>query len=372
MTKHIAVVLFNLGGPDSRESIKPFLVNFFMDPNIIRAPKIVRYLLSRYIAFSRSRKQAGDSYAKLGNKSPLLENTRAQATALAQVLNVDSSTKFSVHVCMRYWHPMADEVAAKVKDDNPDQIILLPLYPQFSTTTTWSSFGEWEKASAKYDLDIPASLICCYPSQPGFIAASAALVKAQYEVMRDECAAQGMKPPRVLFSAHGLPEDIIRDGDPYQWQCEKTAEIIAAALGVPDLDWQICYQSRVGPKKWIGPSTEEALHKAAADGVPVLVYPHAFVSEHVETLVEIEDEYREMAEHLGVPAFGRVPTVSIHKAFIDGLAAMVRGRVDVAGVGADVVGRICPSGFTRCCMGQGVALVGTRACDIKAPQVTIG
>ncbi|MBU6235105.1 MAG: ferrochelatase [Alphaproteobacteria bacterium] len=372
MTKNIAVILFNLGGPDSRETIKPFLFNFFMDPNIIRAPKFVRWCLANYIAFSRSRKQAGDSYARLGNKSPLLENTRAQATALSMRLNNDSTIKYTVHICMRYWHPMADEVVQKVKNDNPDQIILLPLYPQFSTTTTWSSFGEWQKAALKHDLDKPSSLVCCYPSNAGFIAASADLVKTQYEAMRDECMGQGMKAPRVLFSAHGLPEDIITDGDPYQWQCEKTAELITAAIQVPELDWQICYQSRVGPKKWIGPSTEEALHKAATDNVPVLVYPHAFVSEHVETLVEIEEEYREMAEHMGVPMFARVPTVSVHKAFIDGLAAVVRSRVGVAGVGPDVVGRVCPSGFTRCCMGQGVEMVGARACDVKAPQVILG
>ncbi|NBX66729.1 MAG: ferrochelatase [Proteobacteria bacterium] len=372
MTKHIAVVLFNLGGPDKKESIKPFLFNFFMDPNIIRAPKIVRYGVATLISILRTRKQAGESYAKLGNKSPLLENTRAQATALSTRLNVDANVKFSVHVCMRYWHPMAEEVAQRVKNDNPDQIILLPLYPQFSTTTTWSSFGEWQKACAKVDMDKPTGFVCCYPTQAGFIAASADLIRTQYDAMREECEAQGMKAPRVLFSAHGLPEDIIADGDPYQWQCEKTAELIAAQLGIPQLDWQICYQSRVGPKKWIGPSTEVALEKAAHDKVPVLIYPHAFVSEHVETLVEIEDEYREMAEHMGVPGFARVPTVSVHKAFIEGLADMVRSRVDVVGLGPDVMGRICPSGFTRCCMGQGIELVGARPCLEKAPQVTIG
>lgn len=372
MTRHIAVVLFNLGGPDSRETIRPFLFNFFMDPNIIPAPKPIRWMLANYIAITRSRRQAGDSYARLGNKSPLLENTRAQATALAMRLNTDPAIRYSVHVCMRYWHPMADEIAAKIKNDNPDQIILLPLYPQFSTTTTWSSFGVWQEAANKYDLDIPASLVCCYPTQGGFIGASADLVRAQYDVLRDEADEAGTNKPRVLFSAHGLPEDIIRGGDPYQWQCEKTAASIAAAMGVPDLDWQVCYQSRVGPKKWIGPSTEEALQKAANDKVPVVIYPHAFVSEHVETLVEIEEEYREIAQHMGVPGFARVPTASVHKAFIEGLADVVRSRVDVAGVGPDVIGRICPSGFSRCCMGQGIELKGARPCDVPAPQVMVG
>lgn len=367
MSKQIAVVLFNLGGPDGRAAIKPFLMNFFMDKNIIPLPTFPRYLIAKWIAFSRSRKQAGDSYARLNNKSPLLDNTNAQAQALQAVLGPD----YKVHVCMRYWHPMAEEVAARVKVDNPDQIILLPLYPQFSTTTTWSSLETWQAAAKEQDLDIPASMICCYPGEEGFIAASAQLVRSYYETLKVDAESNGLRPPRVLFSAHGLPEDIIRKGDPYQWQCEKSAALIAAATGLADLDWEICYQSRVGPKQWIGPSTEEALHKAAADKAPVLVYPHAFVSEHVETLVEIEEEYRELAAHIGVPMFSRVPTVSVNAAFIAGLANMVRSRAEVTGVGSNALGRVCPSGFTRCCMGMQVQLEGARACDVRSPQVSL-
>jgi ferrochelatase len=372
MTKHVAVILFNLGGPASRESIRPFLFNFFMDPNIIRAPKIVRYGVATLISILRTRKQAGDSYARLGNKSPLLENTQSQADALSAKLNTDPNIRYTVHVCMRYWHPMTPEVAAKVKHENPDQIILLPLYPQFSTATTKSSFQQWQKATKEQDTEIPTSLICCYPTQSGFVESSVQLIKQKYNEVYLQAKAEGLNAPRVLFSAHGLPEDLIKDGDPYQWQCEQSAAVIAKALNIPDLDWQICYQSRVGPKKWIGPSTEEALKKAAADKVPVLVYPHAFVSEHVETLVEIEEEYRELAHELGVPLFERVPTVSVHDAFISGLADMVKARLDVTGVGPDVVGRICPSGFTDCCMGQGIELTGARAYNVKAPQTHIG
>ncbi len=365
--KQIAVVLFNLGGPDSRETIKPFLTNFFMDKNIIPLPRPLRWMIAKWIAFSRGRKQAGDSYARLGNKSPLLGNTNAQAHALEQLLGPG----FKVYVCMRYWHPMAEAVAARVKSDNPDQIILLPLYPQFSTTTTWSSFEAWHEATKAQEMDIPTSFVCCYPSNAGFINASAALVKRYYTGARVDAESAGHKPPRVLFSAHGLPEDIIKKGDPYQWQCEKTASLIARAMQVPDMDWQICYQSRVGPKKWIGPSTDEALHKAAEDKVPVVIYPHAFVSEHVETLVEIEEEYRELAHKIGVPAFTRVPTVSTDETFIGALAAMVRSRVGINGVASDLMARVCPSGFTRCCMAQGLHLEGGRHCDVKSPQITI-
>lgn len=366
--KNIAIVLFNLGGPDSRETIKPFLFNFFMDKNIIPLPKFPRYLIAKYIAHTRSKKQAGTSYARLGNKSPLLPNTQAQAKALEAALGPG----FKVHVCMRYWHPMSDDVAARIKADNPDQIILLPLYPQFSTATTWSSYEAWDEAARAQELDIPTSFICCYPTDTGFIDASAQLVRSYFENLKVDTDAKGMKTPRVLFSAHGLPEEIIRKGDPYQWQCERSAEAIVQRMAIPGLDWEICYQSRVGPKKWIGPSTEEALKKAAADGVPVLVYPHAFVSEHVETLVEIEEEYRELAEHIGIPQFARVPTVSVHDVFIKGLANMVYSRMNVVGVGSNVLGRVCPAGFTRCCMGMGLHLEGARHCDVKVPQVRVG
>ncbi len=347
MSEKIAVVLFNLGGPDSREAIQPFLYNFFTDPNIIRVPQPFRSMIAALIAFRRSRKEAGVSYDRLGNVSPLLLNSQAQAVALENHLaeNYKAAT-YKTFIAMRYWHPMSEQVVAEVKAYNPDRVILLPLYPQYSTTTTRSSFQQWEKEAQKQNLNKPTRLICCYPTDAGFVQASAENVKAIYDQVPKD-----LKPPRVLFSAHGLPEDIIRKGDPYQWQCEETARVIAAATGIENLDWQICYQSRVGPKKWLGPSTEEALEKAAKDQVPVVVYPHAFVNEHVETLVEIEEEYREVAHELGVPYFVRVPTVSVHEAFIAGLAAMVTGG-EKTGVASDQGVKICPGNFKECCMVQ--------------------
>lgn len=342
--KKTAVILFNLGGPDSKESIRPFLINFFMDKNIIRAPFFVRYFLSRLIAHRRSKREAGVSYGELGDRSPLLENTMAQAEALTRVLNTDARNSYKTFVCMRYWHPMAPEVAQQVKDWAPDHIVLLPLYPQYSTTTSRSSFQEWDKACDEIDLLIPTASICCYPFDDGFITASAQRIKETYEqAIRDFAA-----PPRVLFSAHGLPEDIIKDGDPYQWQCEEGARRIAEKTGIAGLDWQVCYQSRVGPKKWISPSTEEALEKAARDKVGVIILPHAFTQEHVETLVEIEIEYREKAQHLKVPYFYRVPTVSTHPAFIAGLANIVRREGYRTWVAPDTGKRLCPSTYCRC------------------------
>lgn len=343
----IAVVLFNLGGPDSKKSIEPFLMNFFLDKNIIRLPYPFRYALAKLISSRRSKKEAGFSYGELGDKSPLLENSQAQSDALELLLNASGGHVFKSFVCMRYWHPMAEQVVQDVKAFAPDRIILLPLYPQYSTTTTRSSYQQWVSAAAKAGLGASSTLICCYPNQSGFIDASGFNLRGVY----DQAYAETGQHPRILFSAHGLPESVIKDGDPYQRQCEESAASIARVAGLSDADWQICYQSRVGRQKWIGPSTEEALEKAAHDNVPVVILPHAFTQEHVETLVEIDIEYREVAHELEVPGFYKVPTVGTHPAFINGLAAMVQSRVDGGpAIAPDTNVRICEQQFCRCAM----------------------
>lgn len=344
----VAVVLFNLGGPDSQESIKPFLFNFFMDKNIIRLPLPFRWMIAKLISIRRSKKEAGKSYGEIGGKSPLLQNTQEQADLLESLLNADKTNQFKCFVCMRYWHPISEEVAASVAAWAPDRIVLLPLYPQYSTTTTRSSWQVWKKAAKKAGLSAPEKFICCYPSENGFIKASADNVRAVY----DKAALETGIRPRVLFSAHGLPESIIADGDPYQWQCERCAEDIARAAGIEEEDWRICYQSRVGPKKWIGPSTEEELHAAAKDGTPVVILPHAFTQEHVETLVEIEIEYREVADHIGVPGFYRVPTVGTHPDFIRGLADMVHTASASPDIASYLGAPYCTHGFKQCAMNE--------------------
>ena len=352
MSRKIAVILFNLGGPDKAESIRPFLINFFMDKNIIRSPWPVRFLVSRLIAHRRSKKEAGISYGRLGGKSPLLENTMAQASALETSLKTSLEgslgSEFKVFVTMRYWHPMADEIVAKVKNYAPDEIILLPLYPQYSTTTTRSSFEDWQQAAQKQHLSTKTQMICCYPFADGFISASVDHIRKAYD---DYVAKYGV-PPRLLFSAHGLPEKIIEEGDPYQWASEESAKKIAAATNIPNLDWSICYQSRVGPLKWIGPSTEEALQQAASDGKGVLIYPHAFVSEHVETLVEIEEEYRHLAHTLGITGFERVPTVSTHPDFIAALKKLVLEQIGQGKFPNAHNPRVCPNSYGQCCQNE--------------------
>lgn len=349
--KKIAVVLFNLGGPDSKGAIRPFLMNFFMDKNIIGAPIPIRCLLAAYISFRRSRREASDSYRELGDKSPLLENSKAQAVVLEKRLNEDAKDEtFKVFVSMRYWHPMAPQVVREVRDWGADQIIFLPLYPQFSTTTTWSSFENWRKAAGIAGYHPPASVICCYPENVGFVRASVENIASVYK----QAQADGHENPRILFSAHGLPEKVIKGGDPYQWQCEQSAERIVSglceALGVEAVDWQSCYQSRVGPLKWIGPSVQEALEKAAEDKKPVIIYPHAFTQEHVETLVELDIEYRHLAEKLVLPGYYRAQTVGISAAYIEGMATLVRDHIEKTGVCAEGGKAICPAQFGRCCM----------------------
>ncbi|HVY16373.1 MAG TPA: ferrochelatase [Rhodopila sp.] len=338
----VAIVLFNLGGPDSPEAIAPFLLNLFRDPAILRVPPFIRPLLARRIARARL-KPATDNYALLGGKSPLLDLTREQAAALEAALPEMQAKCF---IAMRYWHPMTDEAVKAVKAWAPDHVLLLPLYPQFSTTTTGSSLLAWRQAAVKAGLVAPVTTLCCYPTDPGFIAATTALVRAAYDRARDTLPAK--TPLRVLFSAHGLPETIVRRGDPYQWQIEQTVAAVLSAWGEP-VDHAVCYQSRATPQKWIDPSTDAEIARAAKDGTAVLVVPIAFVSEHSETLVELDVEYRHLAERLGVPGYFRVPTQNADAAFIASLAGLVRrAMADGPTLCSASGGRLCGSAHGGC------------------------
>ncbi len=341
----VAVVMLNLGGPDSKEAIKPFLMNFFMDKNIIRLPLLFRWMLAKLISIRRSKREAGESYGELGDKSPLLENSQAQAKALQQKLITDGH-QFKTFVCMRYWHPMSAQMVREVRDWGAEKIVIVPLYPQYSTTTTKSSLEQWNQEMRDIGMDIPTSIVGCYHVNEGFIKSSAANIVVEY----NRALSDGYEAPRVLFSAHGLPEKIIKDGDPYQWQCEQGAAAIADAMGVENLDWQICYQSRVGRLKWIGPSVGEALELATADEKAVVIYPHAFTQEHVETLVELDIEYREEAEKMGQRGYYRARTVGTNAVFIDGLAQMVIAHLDKEGIAAEGGVCPCPELFNECCM----------------------
>jgi ferrochelatase len=312
--KKTAVILFNLGGPDKLDAVRPFLFNLFNDPAIIRLPQPLRYFIARMISGKRE-KTAQEIYAKIGGGSPILANTKIQAQALEEKLGA------KCFIAMRYWHPFVEETIKEVQNFAPEQIILLPLYPQFSTTTTGSSLKSWEKAALQAKLKVPTKTICCYPDQIGFISALAEKALVSY------AEAKKFGKPRILFSAHGLPEKIVAAGDPYPQHCQKTVEALRSELKIDGLDSVLCYQSRVGPLKWIGPSTDEEIKRAGRDGVPVVIVPIAFVSEHSETLVEIDMEYRHLAQISDVPFFAYSGTVTDNPVFIDGLADLARAAI---------------------------------------------
>ena len=337
-----AVVLFNLGGPDNLDAVKPFLRNLFSDPAIIAAPAPIRWFLARWISFRRAR-HARAIYEKIGGSSPIRLQTEKQARALEEALADLGEVK--AFPCMRYWHPFSDQVARAVADFAPDHVVLLPLYPQFSTTTSQSSIDDWRRAAKAADLRAEERAVCCYARDEGFVAAQVALIAPMLRAAREEA---GEDEVRLLLSAHGLPKKVIARGDPYQWQVEQTCAAVIDVLGAAgftDLDWSVCYQSRVGPLEWIGPATEDEITRAGADGKAVVLAPVAFVSEHSETLVELDIDYRRLAEEVGVGHYARVPTAGTQTDFITGLATLTRQAL----AWSDSAARCGDNDGQRCC-----------------------
>lgn len=341
----LAVVLFNLGGPDSLKAVRPFLFNLFRDPAIIGAPAFVRYPLAAFISTTRE-KTAQANYALMGGRSPLMPETQAQAIALEAALKLARpDVEAKVFIAMRYWRPFAGETARQVAAFAPDEIVLLPLYPQYSTTTSASSLKDWARA---YKGPGRSRTVCCYPTADGLIEAHARAIETRW--------AEAGKPAnvRLLFSAHGLPQKVVDAGDPYQAQVEATAAAIVARLP-GQWDWRVCYQSRVGPLKWLAPSTDEEVRRAGAEGRGVLVAPIAFVSEHVETLVELDREYAELAHQSGCAPYLRVPALGVEPAFIEALADTVGRAMDRPSGAAPCGAWRCPAGLGRCGATKGEA-----------------
>ncbi|MGE4064223.1 MAG: ferrochelatase [Rhodospirillaceae bacterium] len=340
MEERLAIVVFSLGGPDSPAAVRPFLFNLFNDPYIIPLPQPLRWLIARTISGLRAKKSRG-YYARLGGRSVLLPETEAQAQALESVA-APFAKNVRAFVFMRYWHPMAREVVTQLKAYAPTRIVVVPMYPQYSTTTTGTSLEALTNEARAQDLAVPFEAICCFPTAEGFITPMADMIAKAY----GEMAAGGK--PRVLLTAHGLPEKIIAAGDPYQWQVEHTASALVAKLGIDRLDWQVCYQSRVGPAKWIGPSIEEEIRRAGRDRVPLIVAPISFVSEHVETLVELDDTMRELAAASGVPAYRRIAAVRTDARFVAALAGFIAFLAGRRSPCSEAGGRICPGHFKAC------------------------
>ncbi len=313
--KKIAVVLFNLGGPKNEKDVFGFLYNLFSDPLIIRLPAFLRKPIA-WLAARRRRSAAQKNYALLGGGSPLLQNTKAQAEALESQLAQDNAGEknfFKTFIAMRYFYPFVEDAVKEIEAFMPEEIILLPLYPQYSTTTTESSLRSWRRAYKKSRLTANFKAVCCWADHPDFIAAHADLLCSQIKQNKSK---KKLGKFHVLFSAHGIPERIIREGDPYQNQVELTARHIAQAAHLDVAQWSLAYQSRVGPLKWIGPETGSEIRRLSQNVETIFVVPISFVSEHVETLVELDIEFGEIARSSGLKNYVRVPALGTHEKFI--------------------------------------------------------
>lgn len=321
--RKIAVILFNLGGPDRLESVRPFLFNLFNDKAILRLPQPLRWALANLIAARRA-PEARKIYAQLGGGSPIVAQTMAQAQALEQALQAGRVEPVKCFTVMRYWHPRASTVIRQLQAYDPAQLILLPLYPQFSTTTTASSLAEWRELALASGLTAKTHEITSFPELSGFVAAYAKLIR---QAAPAYFGAVASKRARLLFSAHGLPQRIVDAGDPYPGQIARSARAVARALDLGDDRWEISYQSRVGPLQWLGPSTQDRIRAAGAAKIPLALVPIAFVSEHSETLVELDIDCKHLAYACGVPDYVRVPAVGVQPEFIHGLAGLVQAAL---------------------------------------------
>lgn len=330
----VGVLLLNLGGPEQLEDVRPFLFNLFSDPEIIRLPFVwLQKPLAWLISTSRSKKSQ-ENYKLIGGGSPLLRITQEQGRALQSALQ-QKGQDAQIYVGMRYWHPFTEEAIARIKRDNVTRLVILPLYPQFSISTSGSSFRLlskiWQEDPA-LQRQVDYTVIPSWYKRSGYLRAMADLIAEQLDQFAEPDQAH------VFFSAHGVPLSYVEEaGDPYQKEIEDCTALIMQTLDRPNAH-TLAYQSRVGPVEWLKPYTEETIEELAAEGIKnLLVVPISFVSEHIETLQEIDMEYREVAEHAGIENFRRVPALNTHPVFIDDLADMVVSAVNQPSLKLDEV-----------------------------------
>lgn len=317
-TSLTAVVLMNLGGPDSPEAVEPFLYNIFSDPDVIQLP--LGFLWQKSFARRISRARAAESranYAKIGGRSPILEHTRSQAKALEAALGPG----FKCYIAMRAWHPFTEEAVDELLADGATEVIALPLYPQRSRTTTHSSVAELRRVLTKKAPLLPIKEVCCFAAVPGFLDAWAAEVRQTLEAIPEARRSKA----HVLFSAHGLPQKLIDSGDPYLDDVQASVHGVVDRLpaGTP---WSLAFQSRATRVKWLEPATEHELDRLAKAGVKdVVVVPIAFVTEHIETLFELDMLLKDPAVEAGIEGYHRVPAPGSSPQLIAALAELVQG-----------------------------------------------
>ena len=318
MTEKIGVVLLNLGGPDSLEAVEPFLYNLFVDPDIINFPGsfLVRKWLARLISSKRHLK-IQEQYKQIGGKSPLKDYTLGQAALLEKKLNENFPAK--VNVAMRYWHPFTEEVLDELEKESIKKVILLPLYPQYSMATTESSVKEWKKHLKLRDSKIEWTLIEHYYDFPPYVEACVERINQGLE----KFPAEKRDEVDILFSAHGTPMKLVRQGDPYSGHICETVTAVREKGGWKN-PHRLCFQSKVGPQKWLTPSTPKTIDELAKAGSKtMLLVPIAFASDHLETLFEVGIEFRREAEHKGVEQFEVTEGLNYSEKFIDALAQLV-------------------------------------------------
>ena len=315
----VGVLLLNLGGPEKLEDVRPFLFNLFADPEIIRIPfPFLQKPLAWFIS-SRRAKTSQENYQQIGGGSPLRRITEEQGEALKSAL-AEKGQDSEVYIGMRYWHPFTEEAVDKIKQDGIKKLVVLPLYPQYSISTSGSSFRQleqmWDEDNKLQDIDY--TLIPSWYARPGYVNSMANLIRDELDKLEEPDKAH------VFFSAHGVPVSYVEEfGDPYQREIEHCTDLIMQALGRPN-EHTLAYQSRVGPIEWLQPYTEDAIEELGAKGTEhLVVVPISFVSEHIETLQEIDIEYRELAEEAGIHNFHRVPALNTYDGFINDLADMV-------------------------------------------------
>jgi ferrochelatase len=311
--KKIAVVLFQLGGPDSQAAVEPFLYNLFCDPDIINFPGafLARKAIAKLISTTRS-KVVGQHYMEIGGGSPIRRLTEQQARSLEDALRPHISAR--AIVAMRYWHPDTAEAVAALNREPYDELVLLPLYPHYSFATTRSSLNEWNR---QYKPTTPVKIIDHFYDHPDYIAA---IVERINGVLADVAHPDEI---HLVFSAHGLPLALVEKGDPYPKQIEETVQMVRD-LGAWPNPHVLCYQSRVGPQKWLQPSLTTTIEQLVHSGIKrMLVIPIAFLTEHIETLHEINIEAREEAESLGVTEFRMMPALNDSPLLIRALADLV-------------------------------------------------
>ena len=315
-----AVILFQLGGPDSLEAVEPFLYNLFCDPDIIDLPGafLFRKALARIVS-SRRTPKVQNLYRNIGGKSPILEQTQLQAESLKQSLN-KQAYDVDVHIAMRYWHPMTEAVVKKLIQNKTREVVLLPLYPHYSKATTGSSMNEWDRISKRLGYrPVSTKRIERYFDHPLYIEAMVEQINAAFLRIPQEERTK----VQFVFSAHGIPLSFVRAGDPYPEHIKRTYELIVKRGGW-NLPHHLCFQSKVGPQQWLEPSLTHTIEELAQKGASHLVIiPIAFVTEHIETLSEINIEAREEAESLGVLRFETMPALIDNKKFIQCLTDLV-------------------------------------------------